>query len=210
MQRILIVDGRRMIGDSIKMQIMIEEDEDLYDVTSCAPENTDELKASIQGKYFDFVLVEHDMLTDVCTPKHFAGVKVYGYASEKKNLDNFDRYKLPYMGIANRSEELLQIIERISQGKVPSATSSPAAKEEKPAKATIVSPDEEEEEVSSPPPTVATRQEAPAVPSKEVHEEPVTDSPQKKKTSPQTKSPRRMTIEWSISLSDRLLAQKSM
>lgn len=144
MKKILVVDGRRMIGEGLKMQIMIEDMEDQYDVTSCAPDNAEDLKRYTQGKYYDFVLVEHDMLGEICTPRSFSGVKVYGYASDKKQMDNFDRFKLPYLGIARKAEDLLQIIERVSQGR---ATTEPAPVVEEP-KTVSSSEDDEEEEVS--------------------------------------------------------------
>lgn len=156
MNKILVVDKRRMINDGLKMQIMIEDVEDLYDVTVCSPESTEDLKRSIQGKYFDFVLVEHDMLGEICTPKHFNGVKIYGYASEKKELDNFDHYKMPYLGLAHKAEDLLQIIERICQGKavnvVDTDKNTPTEKNNKPNTRQVIKDidDEEEEEIVDP------------------------------------------------------------
>ena len=146
MKKVLIVDGRRMIGDSIKMQIVIEEVEDDFDVTACAPDNAEDLKRVIQGKYFDFVLVEHDMLGEVCTPKTFGGVKVYGYISDKKAMDNFDRFKLPYLGMAKSSEDLLLIMQRVSEGKAVVQETRPAPAI--PAAMQQVMEDDDEEEVT--------------------------------------------------------------
>lgn len=169
MNKILVVDKRRMINDSLKMQIMIEDVEDLYDITVCSPENTDDLKRGIQGKYFDFVLVEHDMLGEICTPKNFNGVKIYGYASEKKVLDNFDRFKMPYLGIAHKAEDLLQIIERVCQGKAVNVMDTekknpPEIKDNKPGMQQIIkdTDDEEEEEVVVDPSEAFKRAKQPA------------------------------------------------
>lgn len=148
MKKVLIVDGRRMIGDSVKMQIVIEELENEFDVTACAPENAEELKRIIQGKYFDFVLVEHDMLGTVCNPKTFGSTKVYGYVSDKKVLDNFDRFKLPYLGMAKTSEDLLLIMQRINEGKATVQESHPVVSANPATVQQVMEDDDEEEEVT--------------------------------------------------------------
>lgn len=144
MQKILVIDSRGFIKANLKMQIIIEEMESLYDVTVIAPEDNESLKEELHGKYFDYALVEHDMFNEICTPKNFNGIKIYGYASDTKNLQNYDRYKIPYLGIAKKAEELLQIMERIREGKVPEAAT---LEEQSKSAAAPVTEEQEDEEV---------------------------------------------------------------
>lgn len=210
MQRVLIIDGRRYMGDNIKMQLMIDEVEDLYDVTAISPEDTETLKKEIHGKYFDYVLVEHDMLNDVCTPKNFNGVPVYGYSAEENSFENFNKYKVQYMGVAKKSDELLQIMERIRQNPVQQteATVQPEAEDDQEEEVVVAEnnsfkpaePEEKKEVKPEPKPEPRRDIEPPAAP---VRPEPVREAPRPsyqapepvRPVAPQEERPRQHTEE---------------
>lgn len=143
MQKVLVVDSRGFINANLGVQIIITDKENEYDAKVIAPEDTEALKEEIHGKYFDYVLVEHDMFNEICTPKNFNGSRVFGYASEEKPLTNYERYKIPYLGISTKAEDILQMMERIREGKVPEAA---VEQPEKPATVHVVEEDEEQEE----------------------------------------------------------------
>ena len=118
MKKVLVIDQHRSMKDDIKLQLIVENIEDRYTIDAYNPQNGNDLGEFMGGKFYDFALVEQDML-DRVSKADFGTVKVYGYTSKNEVPTKFEENNIPYMGNASTSSEIIHVIDEITAGKVP-------------------------------------------------------------------------------------------
>lgn len=118
MKKVLVIDPRHSMDNDIKLQLIVENVEERYNIDSFSPQNAADLNTYMGGKFYDFALIEQTMLQNV-SKKDFGSVKVYGYTSKNEAPDALVAAGVPFMGNANSSSEIIHVIDDISAGKTP-------------------------------------------------------------------------------------------
>ena len=129
MRKVLVIDHRRYLHEDLRMQLIVNGTEEQYRITAFNPPDAESLKTYMNGKLFDFVLIEHAELEERCDPSCFGDMKLYGFAVTKDPPVLFDARNIPFMGYAPTAEDLLRIIAEIYEGKTPEASDQQPAKE---------------------------------------------------------------------------------
>ena len=153
MKKVLVIDQRRSMKDDIKLQLIVENIEDRYNIDAYNPQNSEDLGSFMGGKFYDFALIEQSMLQRV-SKKDFGDVKVYGYTTRNETPDTLVDSGIPFMGNAETSTEIIHVIDDVAAGKTPVEKAAPvqtkaesenqnpvpAAKESRPAPAKLKKP----------------------------------------------------------------------
>ena len=149
MRKVLVIDHRRYLHEDLRMQLIVNGTEEQYRITAFNPPDAEALKSYMNGKLFDFVLIEHAELEERCDPSCFGDMKLYGFAVTKDPPVLFDARSIPFMGYAPTAEDLLRIIAEIYDGKTPEAADQQPAKEKA---STPPAPKAAQKSVPEPPP----------------------------------------------------------
>lgn len=171
MRQVLVIDERRILKEDMQTQMIVDGIEDDYRVTVMQPQPLDAIRSEISSKTYDFILVE-ETAAGKMEQARFGVLKVYGYCMNSETPSNLDEKKIPFMGQAENSEEIIRIMEDVYNGKVPekvpNASEKPSAE---PEKADAV-PDEDVNAEEAPVTKEKVTQEAPrqAVPAEPVQE----------------------------------------
>lgn len=118
MRQVLVIDERRILKEDMQTQMIVDGIEDDYRVTVMQPQPLDAIRSEISSKTYDFILVE-ETAAGKMEQARFGILKVYGYCLNSKAPNNLDEKKIPFMGQAENSEEIIRIMEDVYNGKVP-------------------------------------------------------------------------------------------
>ena len=128
MIRVLVLDSTRGLNEDLNLQMVVEGYEDEFKVLVINPELIANLKEYIDKTGCNFAVVAYDTMEHVHA-SDFGVIKAYGYTKNKETPTMFDKERIPFLGNATNSSDILRVICDAAYGKVPKIEDLPEEEE---------------------------------------------------------------------------------